>query len=318
MNNELPLVSIGVASFNNAAYIEATLDSIRQLNYPNTELLVADDASGDDSVAVIEKWMAANPAVNARLIANPTNMGVCRICNTLVQEARGKYFCLIGSDDLYLPEKLATQVALLEAAGPEVGVVFSDLSKIDSQGNITVPSVYATEQIIPSEGDIWLPMLRTNFIGAMTTLVRRSSLDAAGPYDEKLAYEDWDMWLRLSRVCRFIYQPEVTALYRIHGGSAMHKRYRQILESNMRILTKHLGISMEGDTIICQHFVQYSEELYRLGSTESVRWLKERRRLCPDRRGTVLLWLAQLGIPADFMVAAKKRIKGLIGSGGLK
>lgn len=309
-----PLVSIGVASFNNAAYIRDTLNSIRDLNYPNLELIIVDDASRDDSIAVIKDWLAENPGFNARLVAFQTNKGVCHVCNTAVKESQGKYFSLIGSDDLYLPEKLSVQVPLLEAAGPEVGVVFSDVSKIDPQGRITVPSVYGTGQISPAQGDVWLPMLRTNFIGAMTTLVRRSSLDAAGPYDESLAYEDWDMWLRLSRVCRFIYQPEVTALYRIHGGSAMHKRKIQIIETNMRLLNKQAGVSAEGDAIIHQHIADFAEELYLLGSPESPRWLAERYRLRPDRRGLTLLWLARLRVPAAPVARAYGWLKKLTGA----
>ncbi|AII51140.1 hypothetical protein N008_03975 [Hymenobacter sp. APR13] len=277
------------------------------------EIIIVDDASHDASIAVIEGWLAENSALNARLIALPVNKGLCHVCNTFVRESKGKYCTLIGSDDIYLPNKLATQVPVLEAAGPEAGVVFSDLSKIDPQGNTIVASIYDSGQIIPAEGDVWLSLLRANFIGTMTTLVRRSSLEKVGPYDESLVYEDWDMWLRLSRVCKFIYQPEVTALYRIHGNSFMHKRYRQIVESNMRILSKHLGVSAEADAIIGKHFAQYSEELYRLGSTESVRWLKERRRLFPDRRGLALLWLAKLGIPANALVRANAVVSQLVG-----
>ena len=314
MNNNFPLVSVSVASFNNAVYIRETLDSIRGLDYPNLELLIVDDASQDDSVAVIKAWLAEYPGFDARLLVHVTNKGLCAVCNAAVRETTGKYFCLIGSDDVYLTAKLRVQVAILEAAGPEVGVVFSDISKIDPQGSVIVPSIYAAGQISPSEGEVWLPLLHNNFISAMSTLIRRSCLETVGNYDENLVYEDWDMWLRLSRVCKFIYQPEVTALYRIHGNSFMYKRYRQLVESNMRILSKHLGVSEEGDIIIGQQFAQYSEELYRLGSVESVRWLKERRRLYPDRRGLALLWLARLGIPADTLVRAKSALSQLVGN----
>lgn len=314
MNNNFPLVSVSVASFNNAAYIRETLDSIRDLDYPNLELLVVDDASRDDSVAVIEGWLAEHPDFNARLLVHTTNKGLCAVCNAAVQGTSGEYFCLIGSDDIYLPGKLRVQVALLEAAGPEVGLVFSDVSKIDPQGNIMVPSVYATGQISPAEGDVWLPLLRTNYIGAMTVLVRRNSLDKAGPYDETLAYEDWDMWLRLARTSRFIYQPEVTALYRIHGNSFIQKRYRQLIETNLRIVTKHLGVSSEGDAIIHQHIADYAEQLFLLGSPESPRWLAERYRLRPDGRGLSLLWLARLGVPATAVARAYGWLKKLKGS----
>lgn len=314
MKDSFPLVSIGVASYNNATFIRETLNSIKGLDYPNLEIIIIDDASRDNSVAVIKEWLLENTELNIQLIAQSENQGLCHVCNVFIDASHGKYVCLIGSDDIYLPHKLALQVPLLEAAGPTVGVVFSDLSKIDPTGNITVPSIYATGQISPSEGDAWLALLRTNFIGTMTTLVRRSCLEAVGPYDESLAYEDWDMWLRLARVCQFAYHPEITALYRIHGKSFMNERYRQVVESNLRILSKNIGISAEGDAVIQQQFFQYSEEIYRLGSTESVRWLQERQRLYHDRRGLALLWLARLRVPANALVWVKARLGRLLNS----
>lgn len=116
MNNNFPLVSVSVASFNNAAYIRETLDSIRDLDYPNLELLVVDDASRDDSVAVIEGWLAEHPDFNARLLVHTTNKGLCAVCNAAVQGTSGEYFCLIGSDDIYLPGKLRVQVAQIGRA----------------------------------------------------------------------------------------------------------------------------------------------------------------------------------------------------------
>ncbi|SHL54000.1 glycosyltransferase [Hymenobacter psychrotolerans] len=308
-----PLVTVGVASFNNASYIGATLDSIRAIDYPNLELLVVDDCSTDDSVAAIEAWLTQNSDFPGRLIANATNQGVCRVCNRFITEAHGKYVCLIGSDDIYLPHKLSTQVAMLEAASEKVGVVYSDVAKIDPHGKITVPSVYGTGEVVPFAGDIWLPMLRVNFIPAMTTLIRRSCFDVVGLYDESLAYEDWDMWLRLARKYEFLYQPEVTALYRIHGGSAMHKRRAQVAESSLLLLQKHVGISAEGDEIINEHTAYYAEVLYLLGSPASSEWLARRWKSKRDMRSFALLSLAKLGIPAHTMQRVSSWVKKIRG-----
>lgn len=306
-----PLVSIGVASFNNASYIRETLDSIRALHYPHVELIIIDDSSSDDSVAVIENWLRDHADFNARLIRHTINQGVCRVCNRFVEESQGKYLSLIGSDDTYLADKLTVQVAMLEAALPEVGVVFSDVSKINSAGSMIVPSVYATGQIVPSSGDVWLPMLCTNFIGAMTTLVRRTCFEVVGPYDESLAYEDWDMWIRLARKFHFLYQPQVTAHYRIHGSSAMFRRQAQIAETNMRIVSKHLGVSTEGDAIIQKHIAAFSEQLYLLGGENSIYWLRQRWQQQRDFRGLALLSLARLGVSAQKVSQAYGWLKRL-------
>lgn len=309
MNN--PLVSIGVASYNNASYIKETLDSVVALTYPAVELIIIDDASRDDSVAVIEAWLAQHTNFTARLIIHPVNKGLCQVCNRFLQEAQGKYVSLIGSDDIYLPDKLLIQVPLLEAAPSEVGLVFSDVSKIDSAGNIIVPSVYATGQITPSEGDVWIPMLRTNFIGAMTTLTRKSCFDQVGLYDESLAYEDWDMWLRIARKFSFIYHPGVTALYRIHGNSISFQWRARMIESNLRIVSKHLGVSKEGDTIIHEHIAAFSEELYLLEGHDYVHWLRKRWQQKKDVRGLLLLSMGQLGLSAKAVAKLYQVLKRL-------
>lgn len=309
-----PLVSIGVASFNNARYIRETLDSIRALDYPRVELIIIDDKSKDESVQVVRAWLADHTDFNARLIEHAENQGLCRVCNRFVQESRGKYLSLIGSDDLYLPHKLKTQVALLEAAPPQIGIVFSDVSKIDSDGNVFVPSIYATGQITPSSGKVWLAMLRTNFVGAMTTLTRRSCFDAVGPYDESLVYEDWDMWLRLARKFEFLYQPEVTAQYRVHGSSIMFQWRAQMMETNMRIVSKHLGVSAEGDAIIQRHITAFSEQLYLLGGENNIYWLRQRWQQQRDFRGLALLSLARLGVSAQKVSQAYGWLKRLRGA----
>ncbi|MBJ6108295.1 glycosyltransferase [Hymenobacter sp. BT523] len=317
MNNSLkhsaPLVSIGVASYNNDSYVIQTLESIRLQTYKNWELIIIDDCSTDNSVKLIRSWLTAYPELKATLVAKEINRGVCHTLNSFLGMAKGKYVSTIGSDDIFSPDKLTRQVALMEAAPPKVGLVYTDLSKIDAAGNILVPSVYDTKEILPFAGDVWLEMLKTNFLGAMTLLIRRECFTNVGFFDENLAYEDWDMWLRLARKYEFLYLPEITCYYRIHGNSFMHKRKRQLIETNLRIVSKHLGVSSEGDSIIHQHIAAFSEELYLLGSSESVQWLNRRQEVQPSVRGWALLQLARLGVPANRVAQAYGWLKQFLG-----
>ncbi|MBF9222161.1 glycosyltransferase [Hymenobacter ruricola] len=311
-----PLVSIGVASYNNAAYIVETLESIRNQTYPHWELVVVDDGSKDDSAELIADWLKTHSEVKGQLLVNNPNRGVCHTFNRFLNAAKGKYISIIGSDDLFLPEKLTAQVALLEAASAKVGLVYSDVSKIDPAGKVIVPSVYETGQITPFSGNVWLEMLKTNFLGAMTVLIRRECFDQVGPFDENLAYEDWDMWLRISREFDFLYQPEVTCHYRIHGASALHKRRAQIIETNLRLLQKHVGVSPEGDAIIARHLREFSEQLYLLGSPDSVKWLRRSWQQHRHARGLALLLAAHLGVPATAVASAFGTLKRVTGKGG--
>lgn len=306
---ELPLVTIGVASFNNAAYLRETLESIRLQTYPFVELLIVDDASRDESASIAEAWLAGHPEVNGRLIRHANNLGVCRVCNDIVTQAQGKFISIIGSDDIYLPDKLARQVPLLLNAVPSIGVIFGDIARIDNAGNLIEAPV---DLSLAHSGDVFIPLLRVNFVSAMSALVRRSCYDEVGLYDETLNYEDWDMWLRIARKYHFLYVPQVTARYRIHSGSATFSRRVQLTESSLRLVQKHQGHSPVGDRIIATHIRQLAESLYQLGSPRARQWLWQALKQTPDAPGIGLLIFSVLGIPTGQLSRLKGWVKGLL------
>lgn len=305
----MPLVTVGVASFNNAAYLLETLESIRLQTYPRVELLIVDDASRDESVAIAEVWLAQHPEVNGRLIRHASNLGLCCVCNDIVTQARGEFISIIGSDDVYLPDKLAHQVPLLLNAAPDTGVIFGDIVRMDSVGN---PIEAPTDPVLTHTGDVFLPLLRVNFVSAMSALVRRSCYSKVGLYDETLDYEDWDMWLRIAREYKFLYEPQVTACYRIHSGSATFSRRKQMVESSLRLVQKQQGHSPAGDRIIAIHIRQLAESLYQLGSPRAYQWLWKALKQTPDVTGVGLLIFSVLGVPAGQFGRLKSWAKGLL------
>lgn len=263
---EMPLVTVGVASFNNAAYLFETLESVRLQTYPNVEIIIVDDASSDNSIEVAEAWLRQHPKVNARLIRHEKNLGVCRVCNDIINNSTGEFISILGSDDIQLPHKTAKQVALFQKSSPQLGVIFSDVEHINSAGQLIKAPV---EWPQASSGDLFLKLLKVNFVPAMSSLVRRACYDKVGLYDETLGYEDWDMWLRIAREFYFLYDAPVTAHYRIHGGSATFKRRQQMLESSLVLLQKHRGFSAEADRLIAGHTRQFAESLYQIGSDKA-------------------------------------------------
>lgn len=294
--SETPLVTVGVASYNNASYLRETLESIRLQTYPNIEVIVVDDASTDDSVAVIETWLAEHPEVNARPVLHESNKGVCSTCNDIITQAKGEFICMIGSDDMYLPDKLAVQVPLLQNAPPQVGVITSPVQFIDAAGNfIPKPDDFA----IPHPEDVFMPLLKACFIAAMGTLVRRSSYEKVGLYDENLPFEDWDMWLRLAKEYKFYYSPQVSALYRRHPNSSFEKRKRQDQEGTLQLLNKHRGLSPEADAIIKEQTHLRSELLYQIGSPLAAYWLKVRWQDDHSFTSRILYTLAAAGISGE-------------------
>ncbi|RZK32802.1 MAG: glycosyltransferase [Hymenobacter sp.] len=262
-----PLITVGVASYNNAAYLPETLNSIRNQTYANIELLIVDDCSPDNSAEVASEWLAQNPTVNGRLIRHEKNMGVCRTCNDFITYGNGEYLSLIGSDDIMLPEKLTIQAEILVNSPAKVGIVYSDAHVIDAAGRRHFSRfIQKHRQFVEiPQGDIFPILLEDNFMPVMTALIRKECFANCGAFDETLMYEDWDILLRIARKYEFVYSDYVAAEYRIHATNAT-KRLRTLpaLETNFKLLSKHLGINAEYDAVIkgkLRHLLDYMYSL---------------------------------------------------------
>lgn len=220
MPTDQPLASFIVVCYNHARFVIECLESIRAQTYKNTELIVMDDCSKDNSVQLIRAWIVET-GTNCTFIAHKENKGLCRTLNEALGHAHGKYVGLIATDDAWLPDKTEQQVAILETAPADIGVVYSDAWQMDEEGKRLPEKFIEAHCKLPEmpEGDILPYLVQRNFIPAMTTLVRRSCYAVVGEFDERLSYEDWDMWLRIAHKFKFAYSPVLSAKYRIVSTS---------------------------------------------------------------------------------------------------
>jgi len=205
MEFEEPLVSVICISFNHSRFVREALDSVVDQTYPRVELIVVDDASTDDSAAVIKDWIAAHP--QTRFLPLHLNGGNCRAFNTGLREAKGKYVIDLSADDVLMPDRITKGVALLESR-PEAGVQFSDAELIDSAGrHLGFHSDRFPHGTVP-QGKIFSELLARYFINSPTMMMRKELLDSLGGYDESLAYEDFDFWIRSAKRTEYTYLPE--------------------------------------------------------------------------------------------------------------
>ena len=215
-----PLVSVAAINYNNSKYIIETLESINNQTYPNIELIVVDDCSTDDSVAIIKNWLDTCPRP-FKFVRHSVNKGVSAACNSGVFNATGKYYSAIATDDIAMPEKVMMQVELMEDSGEDIAAVYSDAFLIDEESK-PLPGMFIQNHrrfsVMPS-GNIYETLLQGNYIPGMTFLFRRNILNEIGPFDEELIYEDYDMWLRISRKYDILFSDYVAASYRMRPGS---------------------------------------------------------------------------------------------------
>lgn len=245
--DNLPLVSIGVASYNNSKYILETLDSIVNQTYENIEIIINEDCSTDNSLEVIKEWLSYNSDSNVQLIVNEKNKGLCASLNNIIQKSQGKYISIIASDDRYLPNFAKNRVQILNRSALEVGMCYSKTYLINEK----------SERTGVEERDRWLNgyifedlcKLSNSFLKPLTSMVKREVYDKVGLFDETLIYEDLDFFFRLSKVYQVAYIDSVDTEYRIIENSLASKvnTTAEGLESSGRIIRKNFGVSPLAD-----------------------------------------------------------------------
>jgi glycosyltransferase involved in cell wall biosynthesis len=261
-----PLVSMIVLSYNHARFVLETLESVKEQTYKHTELIIVDDCSTDDSVAVIERWLAENH-VECTFVRHEKNQGICSSLNQALAAATGKYLSMIASDDAWLPDKIERQVEIMERQPEDAGVLYSEALFVDECGQQLREELVAPCWRLPQkpEGRVLNALLEFNFIPGMTTLVRRSCYDRVGVYDENLPWEDWDMWMRIAREFSFVYASAPSAKYRIHQKSLSHSDAIRMLRQSCTVCLRQFAVgdmSAQERATLTRRLLEMSEYLY--------------------------------------------------------
>lgn len=234
---EYPLLTIICISYNHSLYIVDAINSIWNLDYPNVELIIADDASSDNSQKVIKDLIVDKEITT---VFNQINIGHCKTFNRALKLAKGEFIVDFSADDIFLKSGVKQGVNLLTKKGESFGVVFSDAERIDEFNKVIgchITSSFFYLSIVP-QGDIYKNLLEKYFISPPTMIFRKSLIDEIGGYNENLSYEDFDFWVRSARITNYCYLPEITIQKRIHRESVSSKQYIKnstMLESTLKV-----------------------------------------------------------------------------------
>lgn len=225
-----PRVSVVIPAFNAATFIEQTLATAQRQTLTTLEIIVVDDGSSDGTAAVVGRAAAVDSRV--RLITQP-NRGLSAARNRGIAEARGDFIAFLDHDDLWQPDKLALQVAVLDR-DDEIAVA-SCYSAIIDQDHRCVGWRYGGD----ANGHVYQQMLQWDMVsGGSVATIRRTALAAVGEFDETLhVREDWDMWIRLARRFPFATVPRTLVGYTRRPSNAS-RDYDRMLQEGTTVLAK--------------------------------------------------------------------------------
>ncbi|SRR6266550_51023 len=207
----MPAVSVVIPAHNAAPWLGDTLRSVLAQTYRDFEVIVVNDGSTDQTGKVIASFRR-----NVRCVEQ-SNHGLPAARNTGIRNASGDWIALLDADDLWLPEKLARQMSLVNEHG--LKWVYCDAYMFDDATGITT-STFSAGRRLP-DGDVLRPLFLRNFIGTPTTVIRRDVFDDVGMLDETLVPcgEDWDLWLRIAARYPVGVVRLPLARYRVRRGS---------------------------------------------------------------------------------------------------
>lgn len=235
-------VSVVIPAYNCGATITAAVESCLAQDFADLEVVVVNDGSTDRTAEALD-------AFGARIrVVHQENAGLASARNAGQRASTGDFIAWMDGDDLMHPRRISVGAAVL-AAAPSVGVVSSDFSAFrEPEGTLEmsfIASYYAAverlggvsalygqaEQPVVADGrligvrsgSIYESLVWGNFIHPPTVMARRTVLEAAGFADESLRYSsDYDMVIRMARLCHFAFIEEPLLRYRLSSSQMSH------------------------------------------------------------------------------------------------
>ncbi len=204
-----PLVTIVTPSYNQAPFLEATIRSVLEQDYPNIEYIIMDGGSTDDSTKIIKKYadrIACWESVKDKGQTDAINKGFA--------QAHGEILAWLNSDDVLYPNAVSEAVSYL-TAHPECGLVYGNCDFIDAAGSIIGHfNAKQTDYRKLKQGYVHIPQ--------QASFWRADLWKQVGPLDDTIYFAmDYDLWLRLAEVSGVKYLPESKpwAAFRLHADA---------------------------------------------------------------------------------------------------
>ncbi len=211
--NSTELVSVVIPAYNAAATIDETLRSVRAQTHEHLEILIVDDGSRDDTLAIARRHAEMDTRVH---VLSQPNAGVAAARNAGWRRARSDFIAFVDADDLWAPTKIERQLEALLAGGDRVGLVYSWYQLIDDKGRVLQ---HGGRPLY--EGDVLDEIFSGNFIGnGSAALVRRQALIDARGFETELraagaqGCEDLLFYCRVAEQHGFAVIPDYLVGYR--------------------------------------------------------------------------------------------------------
>ena len=249
-----PLVTVICLCYNHAEFVIEALESVLNQTHANVELIIADDFSTDNSVEVIKNWLQFRPEI--QYVFNTENKGNTKTFNSCLALSKGEYIIDLAADDVLKLDCIAKQLkGFAESSYENLGLVYGNAKLINEKGT-SIENYFPTDKFgngieKPSTGNIYINLLNGKTkVCSISAMIKRTVFEQLKGYDENLAYEDYDLWIRAARIYNFDYIDEILTQKRVLHDSMYtllkkknNKRTRQFNYSTYLIMKKAFALN---------------------------------------------------------------------------
>lgn len=212
----MPTVTIAIPTRNRAELLAIALESALTQTFTDTEILVLDDASTDDTAQMV--GAIDDPRVH--YVRHDPKIGMAANWNYGYEHGRGEYVTVLHDDDYWAPTFIERAVAEFKAE-PTAGLVYAPYEIVDEHGAVTKPAPTQLTEIgaLDPPPVVLEQLVRTTWIGWPTIMVRRTCMLEIGGFVEDFPYhKDWSVWLQLAARWPVRWIPEPLGSFRVHSG----------------------------------------------------------------------------------------------------
>lgn len=222
--NKKPLVNVCIPTYNAEKTVVSTLQSILNQTYQNLEIIVVDNASTDNTLALLQQFN--DPRM--KIYKNSKNIGAEKNWGRCIGLASGEYICIFHADDLYKRDMIKKQVQAFQD-NPSIGAVFTMANRINDRGEVMGEPKLPVElkgKRIYYVSEIFIPILRNrNFLMCPSAMVRSEVYKELAPFNDELfgTSADLDMWLRILERHPIAILDEKLMSYRISNAQGSYR-----------------------------------------------------------------------------------------------
>lgn len=253
----MPLVSVHIITYNQKQFIHETLASVLNQDYPNIEIVVADDGSTDGTAEIILDYARQYPSKIVPLVGGP-NLGITGNSNRGLAACKGKYIAFMGGDDLMHPKKIKVQAEYMEK-NPACSICYHNLDVFEHESGETLFLFNDVHK--PYTGGLAGIIKYGCMNGGSSTFVRREQTPTNGFDVDLPVASDWLFWIEILLISKgeIHYINEVLGRYRRHRGNVTQADVGSYTQG----MRDHLASCMK---LLYLHPEYSREVLYRLGA----------------------------------------------------